>query len=123
MAEELPPSLFNILRTDIATMRAETNGRLDNLAAQMVTQAMLSQVQANQKERDDRQDARLRELELADAERVRDAGRIAEEQRKAKAQQLFAIGLAGFGIVGTVISGIILWTVTAGLQQLVGGTP
>lgn len=123
MAEELPPSLFNILRTDIATMRAETNGRLDNLAAQMVTQAMLSQVQANQKERDDRQDARLRELELADAERVRDAGRIAEEQRKAKAQQLFAIGLAAFGIVGTVISGVILWTVTSGLQQLVGGTP
>ena len=123
VAEELPPSLFNILRTDIATMRAETNGRLDNLAAQMVTQAMLAQVQANQKERDDRQDARLRELEEKLDESERENRRIAEEQRKAKAQQFFSIGLAAFGSVLAIIGGIVTFTVTSGLQQLVGGAP
>lgn len=123
MGEELPPSLFNILRQDLGQMRTETNGRLDNLAAQMVTQAMLSQVQANQKERDDRQDARLRELEQDNAELRREAQRAAEEQRKAKAQQFFSIGLAAFGSVLAIIGGIVTWSVTSGLQQLVGGTP
>lgn len=121
MSEELPPSLFNILRSDLGQMRAETNGRLDNLAAQMVTQAMLAQVQSNQKERDDRQDARIRELEQADAERERESRRLAEEQRKTRAQQMFSIGLAAFGAVLSLIGGIVVWTVTAGLQQLVGG--
>lgn len=121
MSEELPPSLFNILRSDLSQMRAETNGRLDNLARDMVTSAMLAQVTANQKERDDRQDARLRSLEEKIDEGERENRRIAEEQRKAKAQQFFSIGLAAFGAVLAIIGGIVTWTVTSGLQQLAGG--
>lgn len=123
MSEELPPSLFNILRSDLSQMRAETNGRLDNLARDMVTSAMLAQVTANQKERDDRQDARLRSLEEKIDESERENRRIAEEQRKAKAQQFFSLGLAAFGSLLAIIGGVVTWTVTSGLQQLVGGTP
>ncbi|MFD7871360.1 MULTISPECIES: hypothetical protein [unclassified Microbacterium] len=121
MAEELPPSLFNILRSDLRDTRTEINGRLDGLSRDMVTASMLAQVQANQKERDDRQDARLRDLEEADTEREKEARRIAEEQRKTRAQQMFSIGLAGFGALLSVIGGIVLWTVTTGLQQIAGG--
>lgn len=121
MAEELPPSLFNILRGDLKDTRGEINGRLDNLAAQMVTQAMLAQVQANQKERDDRQDDRIRDLEKADADRQKEARQIAEEQRKTRAQQFFSIGLAAFGAVASIIGGIVVWSVTSGLQQIAGG--
>lgn len=121
MAEELPPSLFNILRGDLRDTRGEINGRLDNLARDMVTSAMLAQVTANQKERDDRQDARIRSLEEKREESERENQRIAEEQRKAKAQQFFSIGLAAFGAVLAIIGGIVTWTVTSGLQQLVGG--
>lgn len=123
MGEELPPSLFNILRADLGQMRAETNGRLDNLARDMVTSAMLAQVTSNQKERDDRQDARIRSLEEKLDESERENRRIAEEQRKAKAQQFFSLGLAAFGVLGSIISAIVVWSVTSGLQQLVGGTP
>jgi hypothetical protein len=123
MAEDLPPSLFHILREDNKTLRIELNGRLDGLARDMVTAAMLAQVTSNQKERDDRQDARIRSLEEKLDESERENRRIAEEQRKAKAQQFFALGLAAFGAVLTVISGIVTFTVTSGLQQLVGGTP
>lgn len=121
MAEELPPSLFNILRGDLSETRREINGRLDGLASQMVTQATLAIVQANQKERDDRQDARLRELEQAEDERNREMRRMGEEQRKTKAQQLFAIGLAAFGSVLSIVGGVVLWSVTQGLQQMAGG--
>lgn len=121
MAEELPPSLFNILRGDLRDTRTEINGRLDGLARDMVTSAMLSQVQANQKERDDRQDARIRELETKDDERQREFRRITEDQRKTRAQQLFSIGLAALAAVGSIIGGIVVWTVTSGLQQLAGG--
>jgi hypothetical protein len=123
MSEELPPSLFNILRGDLRETRGEINGRLDNLARDMVTSAMLAQVTSNQKERDDRQDARIRSLEEKREESERENQRIAEEQRKAKAQQFFSIGLAAFGSVLAIIGGIVTWTVTSGLQQLVGGTP
>lgn len=123
MGEELPPSLFNILRSDLSQMRAETNGRLDNLARDMVTSAMLAQVTSNQKERDDRQDARIRSLEEKLEESERENRRIAEEQRKAKAQQFFSIGLAAFGSVLAIIGGVVTWSVTSGLQQLVGGAP
>jgi hypothetical protein len=123
MSEELPPSLFNILRGDLRDTRGEINGRLDNLARDMVTSAMLAQVTSNQKERDDRQDARIRSLEEKREESERENQRIAEEQRKAKAQQFFSIGLAAFGSVLAIIGGIVTWTVTSGLQQLVGGTP
>lgn len=121
MAEELPPSLFNILRSDLGETRKEINGRLDNLAAQMVTQAMLQQVQANQKERDDRQDARIRELEQKDDERNREVRQVVEEQRKSKAQFFTSIGLAVLGLVLSVIGGVVVWTLQSGLSQLAGG--
>ncbi|MBE7953628.1 hypothetical protein ILP86_04750 [Microbacterium sp. R1] len=123
MSEELPPSLFNILRGDLRDTRSEINGRLDGLARDMVTSAMLAQVQANQKERDDRQDARIRALETDADDREKEQRRIAEEQRKGKAQQFFSIGLAAFGSVLAIIGGVVTWTVTSGLQQLVGGSP
>lgn len=119
MGEELPPSLFNILRGDLRDTRSEINSRLDGLAAQMVTQAMLAQVQQNQKERDDRQDARLRELESKEDERNREVRQLAEDQRKSRAQQMFSIALAVFGAVLSVIGGVVVWTVTSGLQQVV----
>lgn len=123
MAEELPPSLFNILRGDLRDTRTEINGRLDGLARDMVTSAMLAQVTSNQKERDDRQDARIRALEEKADESERENRRIAEEQRKTKAQQFFSIGLAAFGVVGSIISAIVVWSVTSGVQPLIGGTP
>ncbi|WP_341935351.1 hypothetical protein MRBLWO14_000998 [Microbacterium sp. LWO14-1.2] len=121
MAEELPPSLFNILRADLRDTRTEINGRLDGLARDMVTSAMLAQVQANQKERDDRQDARLRTLETQNTEREKEARANEEALRRTRAQQFFAIGLAAFGAILSVIGGIVVWTVTSGLQQLAGG--
>lgn len=121
MTEELPPSLFNILRGDLRDTRGEINGRLDNLARDMVTSAMLAQVQANQKERDERQDARLLELEREGDERDREARRLAEEQRKDKAQRMFAVAMSALAVVGSIIGGIVIWTVTQGLQQIAGG--
>ncbi len=86
-------------------MRAVNSLRdsVDKLAAGMVTQGTLAIIQASQKEKDDRQDARLRQLEteLADA-------------RKTKAQQWFAIGLSILGIVGTIIAGVIIFNVNRG---------
>lgn len=121
MPEELPPSLFNILRQDLAATRQEVNGRLDGLASGMVTQSMLSQALSNQKERDERQDARIRDLELREEERNREVRGVVDEQRKTRAQQMFSIALAAFGTLLTVISGVILWSITQGLQQVVGG--
>ena len=121
MAEELPPSLFNILRGDLRDTRTEINGRLDGLARDMVTSAMLAQVTSNQKERDDRQDARIRSLEEKLEDNERENRRIGEEQRKARAQQFFSIGLAAFGAVLSVIGGVTIWIINSGLQQVVGG--
>lgn len=120
MAEDLPSSLFNILRQDLAAQRIEISARLDNLAAQMVTQATLQQVQANQKERDDRQDARLRALEEKDDGRDREVRQVVEDQRKARAQLFTSIGLAVLGLVLTVIGGVVVWTLQSALSQLVG---
>ena len=46
---------------------------------------------------------------------------MVEEQRKAKAQLLTSIGLAVFGVVLSVIGGVVLWTLQTGLNQLVAG--
>ncbi|MDQ1215752.1 hypothetical protein ABC195_15080 [Microbacterium sp. 2P01SA-2] len=119
MGEELPPSLFKILREDLSATRAEVNSRLDGLASGMVTQAMLAQVTANQKERDERQDARLRDLESKEDERNREVRQVTEDLRKQRAQQMFSFALAAFGAVLSVIGGVIVWTVTSGLQQVV----
>lgn len=121
MAEELPPSLFNILREDNKTLRIELNGRLDGLARDMVTSALFSAYQVSQKGVDDRQDARLRELEEHEDDREKEFRRMQEEQRKTKAQQFFAMGLAAFGAVLSIIGGVVVWTITQGLQQVAGG--
>ncbi|ANJ26830.1 hypothetical protein [Agromyces aureus] len=77
---------------------------VDKLAAGMVTQGTLAIIQAAQKQTDDRQDARLKELETELA-----------EARKTKAQQWFAIGLSILGIVGTIIAGVIVFNLNRGV--------
>lgn len=121
MAEELPPSLFNILRQDLAATRTEINGRLDTIASQSVSQSTFNQAQANQKERDERQDARLRDLEEKEEGRNRELRQVVEDQRKARAQLYTSLGLAGLGLVLSVIGGMLLWTLQSGLSQLAGG--
>lgn len=111
MTEELPPSLFNILRQDLAATRSEINIRLDVIAAQSVSSATFNQALVNQKERDDRQDARIKELEVENA-----------DLRKTKAQQWFAIGAAALTAVLAAIGGIVVWTATQGLSQLITTT-
>lgn len=120
MPEELPPSLFKILREDLATTRSEINQRLDSIAAQSVSQSTFDQVQRNQKERDDRQDARIRELEGKEDDRTAELRKVIEEQRKTKAQTLTTLGFALLGLVLTIIGGITVWTLQNTLSQLVG---
>lgn len=110
MADGLPPDLFNILRDDLKTTREEINQRLDNIAQQSISSATFNQTLANQKERDDRQDARIKELE-----------RQLEEQRKTKAQQWFAIGSAILVSVLGVIGAVVSWTILQGIQAAIPG--
>jgi hypothetical protein len=120
VGEELPPSLFNILREDNKTLRIEVNGRLDGLARDMVTSALFSAYQASQKGVDERQDARIKELEADKDARDAELRRVVEEQRKTKAQLLTSIGLAVFGVILSVIGGVTIWTIQNGLSQLAG---
>ena len=69
---------------------------VDKLAAGMVTQATLAIYQAAQRDTDDRQDARIKQIE----------GELTEA-RKTRAQQWLSIGLAGLGVVGAVVAGVI----------------
>lgn len=87
-------------------MRAmrDLRASVDKVTAGMVTQALFAAYQQAQKETDDRQNARLRQLEDD-----RDA------ERKTKAQQWFAIGLSGLGVLGTIIAGVIVFNVNRGL--------
>lgn len=82
---EPEPSGWELMRA-IESLRKS----VDSAVAGMVTQATLAIYQQAQKEKDDRQDARIKQLE-ADL----------TEQRKTKAQQWFAIALS---IVGGVVS-------------------
>lgn len=86
-------------------MRAmrDLRASVDKVTAGMVTQALFAASQQAQKETDDRQNARIKQLEDD-----RDA------DRKTKAQQWFAIGLSGLGIVGTIIGGIVLTAIRGG---------
>lgn len=77
---------------------------VDKLAAGMVTQATLAIIQQAQKEKDDRQDARIKQLESENA-----------DARKVKAQQWFAIGLALLGMVGTIVTGVVLFNLNRGV--------
>ena len=121
MSEDVPPSLFNILRQDQAESRREVNARFDALARDMVTSALFTASQSAQKERDDRQDARIRELEQDKDTRDAEIRRLLEEQRKARAQLLTSLIVSGVTAVLGLIGGITLWTIQTGLQALVGG--
>lgn len=77
---------------------------VDSAVAGMVTQATLAIYQAAQKEKDDRQDARIKQLE-----------NDREADRKTKAQQWFAIGLSGLGVLGTIIAGVVVFNLNRGL--------
>lgn len=94
---------------------------VDKMTAGMVSQALFAAHQQAQKETDDRQNARIRDLETEADERDKETRRMAEEQRKTRAQLLTSIGLAAFGVVGSIISAIVAWSVTQGLQQIAGG--
>ncbi|MBN9209365.1 MAG: hypothetical protein J0H96_11965 [Microbacterium ginsengisoli] len=98
MSGEPEPSGWELMRA-INGLRESVNG----LAAGMVTQATLAIYQSAQKQTDDRQDARIKQLEndLADA-------------RKTKAQQWFAIGLSGLGVLGTIVAGVIVFNLNRG---------
>lgn len=91
MPEE-PPTTWELMRAVNALRES-----VDKLAAGMVTQATLTLYQQAQDARDNRQDARIKELETE-----RDA------QRKARAQQWFAIALAVVGGAVTVIATLVL---------------
>jgi biopolymer transport protein ExbB/TolQ len=121
MSEELPPSLFNILRQDQAESRREVNARFDGLARDMVTSALFTASQSAQKERDDRQDARIRELEQDKDARDAEIRKLLEEQRKSRAQLLTSLIVSGVTAILGLIGGITLWTIQTGLQSLVGG--
>lgn len=76
---------------------------VDKLAAGMVSQATLTLVTQAQLAVDTRQDARIRALETELA-----------EARKTKAQQWFAIGLALFGLVCTIVGGVVVFSINQG---------
>ena len=89
MGEE-PPTTWELMRAVNALRES-----IDKLTAGMVTQATLAIYQTAQKATDDRQDARIKELEQEQ-----------DEQRKTRAKQWFAIALA---IVGGVVSLATAW--------------
>lgn len=95
---EPEPSGWELMRA----MR-ELRASVDKVAAGMVSQALFAASQQAQKETDDRQNDRLKQLEDD-----------READRKTKAQQWFAIGLSGLGVVGTIIGGLILNAVKGG---------
>lgn len=93
---EPEPSGWELMRA-IESLRKS----VDSAVAGMVTQATLQMYQQSQKEKDDRQDARLRQLETSQ-----------EEQRKERARQWFAIVMA-------IVSGV----VSLGVALVLRGTP
>lgn len=121
MADDLPPSLFNILREDNKTLRIELNGRLDGLARDMVTSALFAAHQTAQAGVDKRQDDRIKQLEVDKDERDREIRTLLEDQRKARAQLLTSLIVSGVTAVLAIIGGVTLWTITTGLQSVVGG--
>ncbi|MGG7510917.1 hypothetical protein [Plantibacter sp. YIM 135249] len=96
MPEQPEPTGWELLR-GINSLKDSIN----SMAAGMVSQSTLALYQSAQADRDKRQDERLKQLETDQA-----------EQRKTKAQQWFAIGMALFGIVCTIIAGVIVFNVT-----------
>lgn len=81
MTSEPEPNGWELLRT-----LQELKKSVDGIASGMVTQAQ--------------HDAATRRISVLEANEA--------EQRKTKAQQWFAIGLSFLGMVGTVVTGVIL---------------
>lgn len=77
---------------------------VDTWATSMVTQATLAIYEERQKERDARQDARIAQLESENT-----------DQRKTKAQQWFAIGLAGLGFVSSIVTAVVVFNLNRGI--------
>lgn len=77
---------------------------VDKVTAGMVSQALFAAHQQAQKETEERQNARIKQLEDD-----RDA------ERKTKAQQWFAIGLSGLGVLGTIIAGVVVFNLNRGV--------
>lgn len=96
---EPEPTGWELMRA-IQAVRGDVSTALQN----MVTQGMLTVYQQAQRETDDRQNARLKQLEDD-----------REAERKTRAQQWFAIGLAVLGMVGTIITGVILFNLNRGV--------
>lgn len=76
---------------------------IDKLAAGMVSQALFTASQQAQKETDDRQNARLKQVE----------DEIAEQGKK-RAQQWFAIGSIGLTALASLAVGLVLNIVRGG---------
>lgn len=84
MSNEPEPNGWELLRT-----LQELKKSVDGIASGMVTQAQ--------------HDAATRRISVLEANET--------EQRKTKAQQWFAIGLSFLGMVGTVVTGVILYSI------------
>ena len=98
---EPEPSGWELMRASNAL-----RGSVDTAVAGMVTQATLAIYQTAQKEKDDRQDARLKQLEQDRDEQRKLRERAESDARKTRAQQWFAIALAVLG--GIVSIGVAL---------------
>lgn len=86
MTGEPEPTGYELMRA-INSLRAS----FDTIATGMVTQATLAIWQQAQKEKDDRQDARLKAVEVAQDKRREEREREQAETRKTRSQQNFAI--------------------------------
>ena len=84
MTSEPEPNGWELLRT-----LQELKKSVDGIASGMVTQAQ--------------HDAATARISALEADQT--------EQRKTKAQQWFAIGLSFLGMVGTVVTGVILYSI------------
>lgn len=95
---EPEPSGWELMRA-IESLRKS----VDSAVAGMVTQATLAIYQQAQKEKDDRQDARIRDLEQAQDERRKARETEQTEQRTTRSRQNFGIILALLtGVIGLV---------------------
>ena len=98
---EPEPSGWELMRA-IRELRAS----VDKVAAGMITQSLFAAFQQAQRETDDRQDARLKQLEADRAEEQRSRVQQEAERRKERAQQWFAVVMAI--VTGVVSLGVAL---------------
>lgn len=102
MTGEPEPTGWEVMRA-IQGIRSDMSAAMSN----MVTQAMMAVYQQAQRETDERQNGRIRDLEEAIEKRRAERETEQRETRKTRAQQNFAITLAAItaalGILSTVI--------------------